>query len=439
MSETREIPGRDTRMSALRSLLQFLKFFGHVGSWVDKRKAEAGAPVFFAHLGMSNIVVTDVVAAAYIFAAPKDVCDRVGNTGFGPTELRPRIIGPIQPALVARGEQNARSRRFLDAALIDARDRFDQVMTTAVDEVAADWVSRGRVPLKEEVYGVGGQLTGRWLLDANLDAKEVAKWPPLALGFKSSSRLLTRLLAIATGPRRSGLKTSDRLVEAIRTAPRFDHVRGIGVEAGLSEDELLHQLAFMTLFNTAGISLVMAATLAQLALAPDWTAAIRDELGDSQLIPSGMNEFPVLHKVFTECGRLFSRPRFYYRQAISDFDLPCGDGNSYRVRKGDTLLLTMRSIHLDEQVFADAAAFNPERFDDDPDLLRYVFIFGPQEKPYRCAAADQGFSTVFFKYVLGRLLQGYDWEISPSPTISADNENDFSPTDVELVSFRTRA
>lgn len=436
MGDTREIPGRDGRMSALRSLLQFRDYFGHVRSWVDKRQAEAGTPVFFAHVGMPSIVVTDVVAAAYIFAAPRDVCDRIGHMGFGTLQLRPRIIGPIQPALVARGEQNARSRRFLDAMLNDALGRFDEVLTTAVDEVAADWVSRGQVPLKE-VTGIGGKVTGRWLLDIDLDAMEVAEWPKMAVTVKSSSRLVNLVLAILTRSPSSAVKTTDRLVETMRTAPRFDHVRRIGLEAGLSEADLLHQLAFLTLFNTAGLSLVMAVTLAQLALTPKWAAAIRDELGDARLKLSVMNDFPVLHKVFIECNRLFSRPKFFYREAHSDFDLPCGDGNSYRVRKGDMLLLSMRSVHYDERKFADPDTFNPERFDENPDLLRYVFIFGPHEKPYRCVSDDLRFGDVFFKYVLGRLLQGYDWEISPSPTISADK--DFSPADVKLVNFRPRA
>ena len=48
-------------------------------------------------------------------------------------------------------------------------------------------------------------------------------------------------------------------------------------------------------------------------------------------------------------------------------------------------------------------------------------------------------ADVFYKYVLGRLLQGYDWEVSPKPTIAADNVDDVSPEDVALVNFRQRS
>jgi hypothetical protein len=438
MGEIREVPGRDEKKSALGSVLQFKDFFSQVGSWVDKRKAEAGTPVFFANLGIPNIVVTDVVAASFILSAPKDVCDRMDNTGFGPIALRPQMIGPIRPAIVARGEDNARPRRFFDPMFEDARPRFDKVLPGAFDEITADWVSRGHIPLKE-VHGVGGKLTGRWLLDIDLNAAEVGKWPGLTFGMKSDSWLVNLLLSVVNRLPGSAIKMSDRLVEEIRKAPRFNHIRQIGLDAGLGEEELLRQLAFLTLFNTGALGLITSAALAQLSLTPKWAAAIRNELGDAQLIPSTMNDFPVLHKVFIECCRVFGRPRAYYRQAHSDFDLPCGDGHSYRVKKGDTLLLSMRSVHHDEKMFADPHAFNPERFDENPDLANYVFIFGPHKRPYRCAPADFGMADVFFKYVLGRLLQSYDWEISPTPTVSRDATDDVTPDNVEMVNFRRRA
>ena len=143
--------------------------------------------------------------------------------------------------------------------------------------------------------------------------------------------------------------------------------------------------------------------------------------------------------VFIEINRLFSRPRAFFREAMSDFDLPCGDGNSYRVRKGDTLLLSMRSVNYDQRQFAAPDSYKPERFDENPDLARYVFIFGPHNTPYRCLSRDLGFGTDFFKYILGRLLQGYDWEMSPSPTISRNTRYDYAPADVALVNFRPRA
>ncbi len=438
MSETREIPCRGARMSALRSVLQFRDYFEHMGSWVDKAKAEAGAPIFFAHLGMPSIVVTDVVAAANIFAAPKDVVDRIGQPGFGPIELRERLTGGILPAVVSHGEKNASTRRFLDAMLEDARGRFDEMLTKSLEDIAAEWVASGGVTLNA-VSGVSGKMTGRWLLDIDLDAAEVSEWPGLTFGIKTSSRLVNFVLGTLNRPKKSAVEMSDRLVETFRKAPRLDHICRIGKDAGLDEEETLRQMAFFTLFNTGALGRVAGGALAQLKLTPEWATAIRNELGDKQLVPSAMNEFPILDKVFTECCRLFGRPRAYYRRALKDFDLPCGDGHIYRVLEGDTLLLSMRSIHHDERMFTDGHSFNPKRFDDNPKLLHYVFIFGPHDKPYRCAPADLGMADVFFKYVLGRLVQGYTWDISPPPEIHADNVDDVAPEDVSLVNFRPRS
>ncbi len=437
MSEALEIPGRGSRMSALRSFIQFGQFFNsNTLSWPEEQAAEFGAPVFFSHLAMPTVVVTDPVSAAHIFEAPEDVCDRLGNLGFGPLVLRPRIVGPIQPALVARDAENARSRRFIDAALKDALPRFDEVLASTVDQVANDWASSGTVPFAT-FNGVGSRIMGRWLMDIDIDLDEAAKWPKLAVEVKTRSWLINRLLGIFAGPGRSGIQTADRMFEMFRTAPRADHIRGIAKETGLSDEDALRQIAFMTLFNTAGLSTLMSRTLAQLALSPDWAAAIREEVGDTQLTLRGMGEMPVLRKVFVEASRLFSGPRLFYRQAISAFDLPCGDGNTYRVEKGDTLLVLKRSIHYNK-MFTKPHVFNPERFDDAPELMKYIFIFGPHERSYRCAAADMGFGPSFFMYLLGRLHQGWDWQLSQSPTISPDNGDCYAPSDLALVKFRAR-
>lgn len=438
MSETREIPSRGSRMSALRSALQFAKFYGNIFNWPEAQAAKLGAPVFCTNLMMPSVVVIDAVAAAHIFAAPKGVCDRLGNFGFGPLVLRPRIVGKNQPALTARDAENARDRRFIDAAFKDALPRFEEVMVATVDDLANNWASRGTVPLAE-VHGIGTKITGQWLLDIDLDTAKTAKWLKMSIAPNTGSRILNWLADIFTGPGKSGEKIADSLFEQFRTAPRADHLRGIAKETGLSDEDALRQIAFLTMFNTAGLSSLMTRTLAQLALTPDWAAAIRDEIGDTQLTLKGMNDFPVLRKVYLESSRLFSGPRVFYREAMSAFDLPCGDGNTYRVEKGDTLLLLKRSIQSDKRKFTDPHVFNPDRFDNDSDLLNYIFIFGPHDKPYQCAAYNLGFAAGMYMYILGRLLQGWDWKVTPEFTISSNTGNFYTPEDLTLAQFRARA
>ncbi len=435
MSETLEIPGRGKRCSALRSLLQLRAFRKELGTWARKREAEHGAPVFFAHLGMPSIVIADAVSAGFVYAAPKDLCDRLDRVGFGPSALRPRIIGPIRPALVTHGELNVAKRRLIDSVLDGARGRFDSSLETAFGEIIADWTSRDRIPL-QEVTGVGGKISARWLLGVDVDAQDAGRWPVSSFSPITTSWLLNQVLSLVARPSRDDRDRSDRILEAARRSPYLDEVHRIGRETGMSAEEALWQVIFLAIFNSKAIGLLTAAALAQLSLAPRWAEAIRDELGGTELKPADMDRFGILHKVYLECGRLFSAPKILYREALRDFDLPCGDGHTYRILNGDTLLLSMRSIHYDRRVFSSPNTFDPNRFDD-PEVLRHLFLFGPHDKPYRCAGDDQGYSAVFSKYVLARLLQGSDWEVAPRPTVSADA--DFSPEDTALVSFRPRA
>ena len=436
MSEALEIPGRGSRMSALGSLLQFGKFFNKQAfSWPEEQAAKHGAPIFYAHLILPTVVVTDPVAAAHVFETPTEVCDRLGNFGFGPLLLRPEIVGRHEPALVAKDATNTQARRFINAALKDALPRFDDAVSSAITKIGADWASQGTVPFST-FNGVGSKIMAHWLLDTDVDAEEATHWPKLATYLKTRSGLLNFLLSF-TGPKKSKIEAADRLFEKFRTAPRADHLRGIAKETGMGDEEALRQIAFMILFNTAGLSTLMARSLAQLALTPKWATAIRDEVGDHELTMHSVRGMPVLRKVFIEASRLFSGPRLFYRVANQAFDLPCGNGNTYRVEQGDTVLVLKRSIQRNE-MFTRPHVFDPDRYEDQPDLLNYIFTFGPHEIPYRCAASDLGFGAAFYQILLGRLLQGWDWELSQSPEISPDFGDCYSPSELALVRFRAR-
>ncbi len=438
MSEALAIPGRGSKSPALVSLLRFGYFFNKKSySWPKKKAAECGAPVFFANLGMHCAVVTDVVAASHIFGLPTDVSDRLGNMGFGPLVLRPQIVGPIEPALVASDESNAESRHFINTAMRSVMPKLDESMAQAMEAVANDWASRGTVPLAE-MKGISGRLMGKWLMDIDLDLIEVGKWPKLAVTLTTSSGLLNGLLKHLAGPKKADIELSDRLKEMFRTAPGADHIRAIARETGVSDEDGLLQIAFVTLFNTGGHSLLLARALAQLAVAPQWAATIRDEVGDTRLTLDNVNDFRNLRNVFFEVSRMFSGPRLFYRVAKSAFELPCGNGKNYQVEKDDVLLILKRSIHYDEQKFQDPTAFRPDRFDNDPDLLNYLFIFGPHEKPYRCVTRDLGFGATLFMYTLARLLQGWDWELSPKPTLDPDRGDVYAPDDLKMANFRAR-
>ena len=445
MSEAREVPGRNAPGIWFGGLIkEFVTLNNSMGTWAEEHKAKAGgAPIFFSQAGIRAVTVTDAVAAQYVFAAPQDLLSRMDRTGFGPVKLQPKMIGPIRPALVAAFERHNVSRGFLNAVLTHRLPDFDKALVSSFDDLTEKWLSEESVTLLDDLRNFGAKVLARWTLDIDLDGKSAGVWLANAVTLNTSSSLANFLVSVAKRLPGSAVKTSEAINAAMRASPHFAEIARIGKEMGMSEEESLYQLSFMALFNSAAPGFSHFATLCQLDATPKWAGIVREEVGSDDLTLDGINEYPKLHQVFLEANRLYSLPRLFYRIAHKDFDLPCGDGNAYRIHSGDPVVLVMRAVYRDGQIFDEPQEFKPERYAPGNELGSYNWIFGSPTDPYRCAGAlvdaKVEVSMRWWKYVLARLLQGYEWELSPRPTIDVNNQNGGAPDDLHMMRFRRRA
>ncbi|XP_072951688.1 isoflavone 2'-hydroxylase-like [Typha angustifolia] len=124
----------------------------------------------------------------------------------------------------------------------------------------------------------------------------------------------------------------------------------------------------------------------------------RDRLLDDSDLPN----LPFLHSVVTETLRLYPAAPLllpHYSSAdcvVAGFDVP----------RGTTLLVNAFEIHRDHEVWEDAEAFRPERFEERRGEGRLLMHFGMGRR--RCPGDN--LATRMVMLTLGTLIQCFEWE-----------------------------
>jgi cytochrome P450 len=441
MSDVRAVPGRDKSGIWFGGLLmQWEEMTTKMHSWVEThQKKYDGATVFISEAGMRTVTVTDAVAAEYIFNAPVSLLTRMDNNGFGPLVLRPEMVGPIQPALVASGTCHHQARAFLDPLMTKRLPDFDQVLTTEANNLFERWQSDPEVSLGDEIRNFGPQVVARWLLDIDLYGPSTGEWLNNSATINTPSKIDNFLVGKLESLPKEALAASEGIHTAIKGSRYWPEIAQLGREVGYTGEEAASQLAFMMLFNTAAEGFNLFSTLCQFAVTPKWADVVRNAVGGDPFTPSSMSDYPVLQQIFMEANRLYSLPRLYYRKAHADFVLPAAGGVRYQLKADDVILLVMRGVHTDPTIFDNPTDFDPDRYAPGNELERYTFVFGGPKRPFRCAGADVHIAARWWKYMLARLVQGFEWELSPAPAVSPDNASGGSPADLSMIDFRKRA
>ncbi|EOY14823.1 Cytochrome P450, family 722, subfamily A, polypeptide 1 isoform 1 [Theobroma cacao] len=117
-----------------------------------------------------------------------------------------------------------------------------------------------------------------------------------------------------------------------------------------------------------------------------------------------LNEMPYASKVVKESLRMASVVPWFPRLVLQDCEI-----EGYKMKKGWTVNIDVRSIHLDPMVYSEPNNFNPSRFDD-------------ESKPYSFLAFGMGARTclgmnmakAMMLVFLHRLLTTYKWKVLDS-------------------------
>lgn len=440
----RPVPGAYASPLSVSPLFEAKRFTFELGNYLAERQAAVGhKPVFKLHAGLRSIACTDHASGAFYFDAPRSVLEREPQQRFGPLALRQILTGGCNPALVASGEQHARSRGLTDAVLRHRGQEFLPTIERVAGETFAQWAQQGSVELFPALQQLTAQFAFRWLLDVEPVPADVLSWQANISSIVNDVPLASALgMVIRPRVSTNAKRGAARLAELARTSSLFEHYRKLAAEHGVPGEELGNFLVFLCCFNGSGaLTHSLFPSLIQLSINRHAQDVLVAELEPGLPAPRELMSMPWLDGIHSECVRLYTRPRLFYKKAICDFGLPTNDGTRYAIWQGDLLVAVMPAIHRDPAVFESPDVFDPARFARDPSLKDKVFGYGrslTSDNPYGCAAHVSGHAPMLWKSFVARLFRGYEWDVLQDPDFHINHFFEVSPIGLQLENFRKR-
>ena len=237
------------------------------------------------------------------------------------------------------------------------------------------------------------RITSRMFFGPEFPAEAI--YPPFMAfddGFTRLAAGLPRMFARAAYDGRSAVAAQLKAYVAGRHTPcgGVARIEAGALDAGLGADDVAGYLfaalwpltanvstaAFWALFlllrgGPAGLADLQAEIDAAVAA---WAAGHpgSDPFGDAAALFAFFkaSKFPYFDSLFKEVLRVMSSS-FSVRRVEQDGAVLVGDtGRVYTFREDDTIMCTLRSTHFDEEVYADAHKFIPERFMADAETRR---------------------------------------------------------------------
>jgi len=182
----------------------------------------------------------------------------------------------------------------------------------------------------------------------------------------------------------------------------------------VSDSDLLGQIKVLLIAGFETTTTLMSWLLYVLATHPDYAARVDEELraagGATEQIPNDalVHGLPVLANAIREVGRLYPPVLFLPRVALVEFEYA-----GYLVPAGTPVFLAIASTHRWPSVFANADAFDPDRFDppreEDKRHPYALATFGGG--PRMCLGA--GLATMEARALAAHVLPRYSVTIDP--------------------------
>ena len=438
------VPGDFAHPLSLVPLHEARRFNLQLGDyWREKQAGVHHAPVFKLHAGLRTIAFTDHRSGQFYFEAPRSVLEREPEQRFGFIALQQALTGGCHPALVSAGAQHDRSRALTDAILRHRGPAFAGALDRVCERVFAAWEAQGSFELFPALQDLTSAFAFEWLLEERPDPADIIAWQ----GFITTLVTDTPASAVAARallprPSAAARRAAQNLAALARRSRLFDDYRTLARTAGIADAELADFLVFLCTFNGSGaVTHSLFPSLAQLSINDAVREELLAELKGGTSDSAALAQLPWLDAIHRECTRLYTRPRLFYKRAMTTLGLPTNDGRVYRINQGDLLVAVMPVLHRDPTVFADADAFSPRRFLQDPALRERVFGYGaaPQGKnPYGCAAHKSGHAPILWKTILARLVGQFRWDLMQEPDFNINHFFEVAPLGLALNNFARR-
>lgn len=382
-------------------------------AFFESRRSTLGSTVFRTFIAWPAITLIDVEGFQILFDE-KAVRKRYG---FGPAIPRHDLVGGIVPTVFQNDAEHDRQKRFLLGMIHEAMPRFEAALLDATDaalsrwDTAAlpfDWGEEGDLLLTSFLFG--------WLLGADPDPRDVRRWIDHVLSPLPWDLPLPKASPEARAAR-------DRLLEAIRRAPRFSSLAARArEEAGWTEEESARQLLFLLCLNAwGGLHGAWRSLLAEVTTTPGLCERLQEEVRAA--VPSGrpglsaLPRMPILRGCILETLRLHGPVPFAYGEARTDLVVRSGTG-AYRVRRGEILQGSFWMAGRDAGPFPDPDRFDPDRYDDPLALRSVLWANGPGDlspTPTNKVCAGKDVVGPILALFTARLVQQRRWTLSVSP------------------------
>jgi len=186
----------------------------------------------------------------------------------------------------------------------------------------------------------------------------------------------------------------------------------------LTQEEIVGQAFIFFVAGMETISTALGVLLYELAINQDIQDKLYRDLvachPDAQVDYDDLNKSKYLDNVISETLRRYTTVARVFRQAVNDYEF-----DTFKVKKGQTVAVSLYNLHMNEKLFPDPHKFKPERFDK-PEEIPFEpipFVDGPRN------CIGNRFALVEMKSLLIRLVKTHRIFAVPKTDIPLRNEN----------------
>lgn len=402
---------------------------------LQKQREAGGAPVFRICPGHSMVAVADHASVEFVVESPLADFTRIKQKRKVNLVAPKAMIKDTLPPLVARNKKHQQSRGLLDEIYQFRSPDLLSAVEYAFNKVIEQMLGREQLVLREELVYLAQLWPLYWLFEITPEKEALVAMDANFGVLNTDSKLANLFLPGTPKPVEVFL---EQTAEMIRQSKYFSQYQALAQKHGVPLKNLEHNLMTSCLINAGAVTAFQTfPALIRMNQNPQTTERLRAENQTSPYQFYQRDSAPWLDCIFNESIRLHSQKQMS-RMAARDLDIPAGDGNSYRVKKGEEVVVLMPFAHRDPSVWQDAETFDPARFEREPGLKQQLFIFGRREHsptPYGCAGS-KGISEHVFKYIVNRFCCEFDWDFLQKPSVSLNTLVYGAPRDLMLTHFR---
>jgi prostaglandin-endoperoxide synthase 2 len=397
--------------------------FSGVDKFFRRRQEKLGSTVFKINLFQPTIAMLDHRAISSLFASKDLVQEKPSNRFQFQIPPLP-LVGNVAPSMFGDGDAHDVPKRVYQRLLRERADTLAPVFQQTLNEFTDRWLKKQRFNFRDELEDFVVTFVFRWMLGANPVPGDVRYLYNNI--FSHWAMPLTRYLPFS-GFRRS-LGIYGRLLEFVKTSPKFAEIAQLAAAEGLRDQEVLAKhLCFVLGMNSfLGNQNFLKSIIGELNLHAALCDKLRGEIEEA--VPGEgpvdvrrlMQGLPSLDKTLREILRLHPPVFFVYGRATRDRVIESASGE-FAIAEGDLVLGVIPMAQRDPGVFDHPEQFDADRFRHPRASEHLIWPRGPHDDPVApegrtCPGKDV--ALVIAKLFCAELLPNYDWRLKNIPAWS---------------------